>query len=110
MILGTAAVRIAGHGAQGRRPRWPEQIAVSIDVRAGRVAIEGWTEDTELDAVTLARRFEDAGVAALIVTDIDRDGAHQGFDIEVFGAIADEVGIPVIAAGGLASRGGHPYA
>jgi phosphoribosylformimino-5-aminoimidazole carboxamide ribotide isomerase len=102
VILGTAAVRSPELVRQAAA-RWPEQIAVSVDVRAGRVAIEGWTEDTELDAATLARRFEDAGVAALIVTDIDRDGAQQGFNIEVFGAVADEVGIPVIAAGGLAS-------
>jgi phosphoribosylformimino-5-aminoimidazole carboxamide ribotide isomerase len=102
VILGTAAVR-APEMVRQAAARWPEQIAVSVDVRAGRVAIEGWTEETELDARTLARRFEDAGVAALIVTDIDRDGAQQGFNIEVFGAVADEVGIPVIAAGGLAS-------
>jgi phosphoribosylformimino-5-aminoimidazole carboxamide ribotide isomerase len=102
VILGTAAVRSPEIVRQAAA-RWPEQIAVSVDVRAGRVAIEGWTEDTSLDARTLARRFEDAGVAALIVTDIDRDGAQQGFNIEVFGAVADEVGIPVIAAGGLAS-------
>jgi phosphoribosylformimino-5-aminoimidazole carboxamide ribotide isomerase len=102
VILGTAAVRAPDMVRQAAA-RWPEQIAVSIDVRAGYVAIEGWTEATQLDARTLAQRFEDAGVAALIVTDIDRDGAQQGFNIEVFGAVADEVGIPVIAAGGLAS-------
>jgi phosphoribosylformimino-5-aminoimidazole carboxamide ribotide isomerase len=102
VILGTAAVRAPDMVRQAAA-RWPEQIAVSVDVRAGRVAIEGWTEDTSLDAATLARRFEDAGVGALIVTDIDRDGAQQGFNIEVFGAVADQVGIPVIAAGGLAS-------
>ena len=102
VILGTAAVR-SPDMVRKAAARWPEQIAVSVDVRAGKVAIEGWTEDTELDARTLARRFEDAGVAALIVTDIDRDGAQQGFNIEVFGAVADGVGIPVIAAGGLAS-------
>jgi phosphoribosylformimino-5-aminoimidazole carboxamide ribotide isomerase len=81
--------------------RWPEQIAVSVDVRKGRVAVQGWTEDSGLDAITVARRFEDEGVSALIVTDIDRDGSLSGFDIEVFGAIADAVTIPVIAAGGL---------
>jgi phosphoribosylformimino-5-aminoimidazole carboxamide ribotide isomerase len=102
VILGTAAVR-APEMVRKAAARWPEQIAISVDVRGGRVAIEGWTEETELDAASLARRFEDAGVAALIVTDIDRDGAQQGFNIEVFGAVADEVGIPVIAAGGLAS-------
>ena len=72
-------------------------------MRKGKVAVQGWTEDTALDAITVARQFEDAGVAALIITDIDRDGALMGFNIEVFGAIADAVDIPVIAAGGLAS-------
>jgi phosphoribosylformimino-5-aminoimidazole carboxamide ribotide isomerase len=102
VILGTAAVRdpqlvkTAAH-------RWPEQIAVSVDVRKGQVAIQGWTEDSGLDAISVARRFEDAGVSALIITDIDRDGAQMGFNVAAFGAIADVVAIPVIAAGGLAS-------
>jgi phosphoribosylformimino-5-aminoimidazole carboxamide ribotide isomerase len=102
VILGTAAVRDPDLVKAAAR-RWPEQIAVSVDVRKGRVAVQGWTEDSGLDAITVARRFEDEGVSALIVTDIDRDGALLGFDIEVFGAIADAVTIPVIAAGGLAS-------
>jgi phosphoribosylformimino-5-aminoimidazole carboxamide ribotide isomerase len=67
------------------------------------VAVQGWTEDSGLDAISIARRFEDEGVSALIVTDIDRDGALLGFNTDVFGAIADAVTIPVIAAGGLAS-------
>ena len=82
---------------------YPEQIAVSVDVRKGKVAVDGWTEDSEFDAITVAKRFEDAGVAALIVTDIDRDGTVMGFNVEAFGAMADAVSIPVIAAGGLAS-------
>ena len=102
VILGTAAVRDPALVKTAAR-RWPEQIAVSVDVRAGRVAVQGWTEDSGLDAVTVARRFEDAGVSALIITDIDRDGALLGLNIEAFGAIADVVDIPVIAAGGLAS-------
>lgn len=102
VILGTAAVRDPELVKAAAR-RWPEQIAVSVDVRGGRVAVQGWTEDSGLDAITVARRFEDEGVSALIVTDIDRDGALLGFNIEVFGAIADVVTIPVIAAGGLAS-------
>lgn len=102
VILGTAAVRDPELVKTAAR-RWPEQIAVSVDVRKGKVAVQGWTEDTALDAITVARQFEDAGVAALIITDIDRDGALMGFNIEVFGAIADAVDIPVIAAGGLAS-------
>ena len=102
VILGTAAVRdpdlvkTAAHA-------WPEQIAVSIDVRNGQVAVQGWLEDSGLAALDVARRYEDAGVSALIVTDIDRDGALAGFNVEVFGAVADAVAIPVIAAGGLAS-------
>jgi phosphoribosylformimino-5-aminoimidazole carboxamide ribotide isomerase len=104
LILGTTAVRSPQLVRDAAR-RWPEQIAVGVDVRHGRVAIQGWTEDSGLDASTVARRFEDAGVAALIVTDIDRDGAQLGLNIEAFGAIADQVGIPVIAAGGLANVG-----
>jgi phosphoribosylformimino-5-aminoimidazole carboxamide ribotide isomerase len=102
VILGTAAVRNPELVKAAAR-RWPEQVAVSVDVRRGQVAVQGWTEDSGLDAITVARRFEDEGVCALIVTDIDRDGALLGFDIEVFGTIADAVTIPVIAAGGLAT-------
>jgi phosphoribosylformimino-5-aminoimidazole carboxamide ribotide isomerase len=102
VILGTAAVRDPALVKTAAR-HWPEQVAVSVDVRAGRVAVDGWTQDSGLDAVTVARRFEDAGVSSLIVTDIDRDGALLGFNVEVFGALADAVAIPVIAAGGLAS-------
>jgi phosphoribosylformimino-5-aminoimidazole carboxamide ribotide isomerase len=67
------------------------------------VAVEGWVGASDLDAVTLARRFEDAGVAALIVTDIGRDGALTGVNVEAVGAVADAVNIPVIASGGFAS-------
>ncbi len=102
VILGTAAVRNPDLVKAAAR-RWPEQIAVSVDVRKGEVAVQGWTENSGLDAITVARRFEDEGVSALIVTDIDRDGALMGFDIDVFGGIADSVKIPVIAAGGLAT-------
>jgi phosphoribosylformimino-5-aminoimidazole carboxamide ribotide isomerase len=102
VILGTVAVKqpdivIAAALA------YPEQIAVSVDVRRGKVAVNGWTADSDLDAITVAKRFEDAGVAALIITDIDRDGTVMGFNVDAFGAIADAVAIPVIAAGGLAS-------
>ena len=102
VILGTAAVRDPALVKTAAR-LWPEQIAVSVDVRGGKVAVEGWTQDSGLGAVSVARRFEDAGVCCLIVTDIDRDGALLGFNVEVFGALADAVRIPVIAAGGLAS-------
>jgi phosphoribosylformimino-5-aminoimidazole carboxamide ribotide isomerase len=102
VILGTVAVREPEIVKQAAR-NWPEQIAVSVDVRRGKVAVQGWTEDSDLDAVTVAKQFEDVGVGALIITDIDRDGALMGFNVEAFGAIADAVAIPVIAAGGLAS-------
>jgi phosphoribosylformimino-5-aminoimidazole carboxamide ribotide isomerase len=102
VILGTAAVRDPEMVKTAAR-RWPEQIAVSVDVRKGQVAVQGWLEDSGLDALTVARRYEDAGVSALVVTDIDRDGALAGFNVEVFGRMADAVDIPVIAAGGLAS-------
>jgi phosphoribosylformimino-5-aminoimidazole carboxamide ribotide isomerase len=102
VILGTVAVTEPQIVREAAR-LYPEQIAVSVDVRKGKVAVQGWTEDSDLDAVTVARRFEDAGVGALIVTDIDRDGALLGFNVEAFGAIADAVAVPVIAAGGLAS-------
>jgi len=102
VILGTAAVRDPELVKTAAR-EWPEQVAVSVDVRKGKVAVQGWLEDSGLDALTVARRFEDVGVSALIVTDIDRDGALLGFNVDVFGAIADAVHIPVIAAGGLAT-------
>ena len=102
VILGTVAVREPQVVREAAR-LWPEQIAVSVDVRAGKVAVQGWTEDSDLDAITVSKRFEDVGVGALIITDIDRDGTTMGFNVDAFGAIADVVAIPVIAAGGLAS-------
>ena len=102
VILGTVAVR-QPEIVREAAGLWPEQIAVSVDVRAGKVAVQGWTEDSDLDAITVAKRFEDVGVGALIITDIDRDGTTMGFNVEAFGEIADSVAIPVIAAGGLAS-------
>ncbi len=102
VILGTVAVKDPAVVHEAAR-RYPEQVAVSVDVRKGKVAVEGWTADSDLDAITVAKRFEDAGVGALIVTDIDRDGTVMGFNVEAFGALADAVAIPVIAAGGLAT-------
>ena len=102
VILGTIAVRDP-ELVKTAAKEWPEQVAVSVDVRKGKVAVQGWLEDSGLDALTVARRFEDAGVSALIITDIDRDGALMGFNVDVFGKIADAVSIPVIAAGGLAT-------
>lgn len=102
VILGTAAVRDPEMVAAAATA-FPGRIAASIDARAGKIAIEGWTKATQLAPIELARRCEDAGVAALVVTDIDRDGALAGIDAAVFGSVADQVGIPVIAAGGIAS-------
>jgi len=102
VILGTIAVRDPELVKTAAR-NWPEQIAVAVDVRDGKVAVEGWTGASELDPKDLAHRFEDAGVAALIVTDITRDGAMTGVNVEAVGALADAVAIPVIASGGVAS-------
>jgi phosphoribosylformimino-5-aminoimidazole carboxamide ribotide isomerase len=102
VILGTIAVRDPELVRTAART-WPEQIAVAVDVRDGLVAVDGWTSASTLDPITLARRFEDVGVAALIVTDISRDGAMTGVNVEVVGVLADAVKIPVIASGGIAS-------
>ncbi|MEM6946420.1 MAG: HisA/HisF-related TIM barrel protein, partial [Pseudomonadota bacterium] len=79
----------------------PGQVAVGIDAREGRVAVEGWVETSDVTAVELARRFEDAGVAAIIYTDIERDGAMQGPNVEATAALAQSISIPVIASGGI---------
>ncbi len=102
VILGTVAVRDPALVKAAARA-WPEQIAVAIDVRDGKVAVDGWTGASDLDPITLAKRFEDVGVAALIVTDIGRDGAMTGVNVEAVGEVADAVAIPVIASGGVAS-------
>ena len=102
VVLGTAAVRDPDLVRRAART-WPERIAVGIDARAGKVAVEGWGEATEMDVMDLARRFEDAGVAAIIYTDIDRDGVFAGLNLEATAALARAVSIPVIASGGLAS-------
>jgi phosphoribosylformimino-5-aminoimidazole carboxamide ribotide isomerase len=102
VILGTVAVENPELVKRAAR-EWPEQIAVGVDVKDGKVAVKGWVDTSDLDAVTLARRFEDAGVAALIVTDISRDGAMTGVNVEQVGELADSVHIPVIASGGVAS-------
>jgi phosphoribosylformimino-5-aminoimidazole carboxamide ribotide isomerase len=102
VILGTIAVRDPELVKTAAR-LWPEQVAVAVDVRDGWVAVDGWTGASTLDPITLARRFEDAGVAALIVTDISRDGAMTGVNVEVVAAVAEAVAIPVIASGGVAS-------
>ena len=102
VILGTIAVREPELVKTAAR-RWPEQIAVAVDVRDGKVAVDGWTGASDLDPIELSRRFEDAGVAALIITDIGRDGAMTGVNVDAVGALADAVSIPVIASGGVAS-------
>jgi phosphoribosylformimino-5-aminoimidazole carboxamide ribotide isomerase len=102
VILGTAAVRDPGLVRAAAR-EWPNRVAVGIDARNGQVAVEGWAETAELPVLDLARRFEDAGVAAIIHTDISRDGLLQGLNLDATLALADATAIPVIASGGLAS-------
>jgi len=101
VILGTVALRNPAlvRDAAGR---FPGRIVVGIDARGGRVAVEGWVETAETTAVELARRFEDAGVAAIIYTDIDRDGALVGVNVDATAGLARAVSIPVIASGGVA--------
>jgi phosphoribosylformimino-5-aminoimidazole carboxamide ribotide isomerase len=102
VIIGTAAVRDPEFVKQAAR-KFPGQIAVGIDARAGKVAVAGWAEETQLEALELARLFEDAGVAAIIYTDVERDGMLQGLNLDATISLADEIGIPVIASGGFAS-------
>ena len=102
VIIGTAAVRDPALVREAAR-RFPGCVAVGIDARGGFVAVEGWAETSQLSALELGRRFEDAGVAAVIYTDIARDGALKGLNIEGTLALADALAIPVIASGGLAS-------
>ncbi|CAN5280720.1 1-(5-phosphoribosyl)-5-[(5-phosphoribosylamino)methylideneamino]imidazole-4-carboxamide isomerase [soil metagenome] len=102
VILGTAAVRDPRFVGDAAR-KFPGRVAVGIDARGGKVAVQGWAESTEMSVIDLARRFEDAGVAAIIYTDIDRDGVFKGLNIPATLALARAVAIPVIASGGLAS-------
>jgi len=101
VILGTAAVEDPALVRSAARA-FPGRIAVGIDARGGRVATRGWASETGVMATDLARSFEDAGVAAIIYTDIDRDGAMQGPNVEATAALARAVAIPVIASGGVA--------
>jgi phosphoribosylformimino-5-aminoimidazole carboxamide ribotide isomerase len=102
VILGTAAVRDPSFVREAARD-FPGCIAVGIDARDGKVAVEGWAETSEITALDLARRFEDAGVAAIIYTDIARDGVLAGLNLEATAALARVISIPVIASGGLTS-------
>lgn len=100
VILGTVAVENPALVRQAAAA-FPGQVAVGIDARKGMVATKGWAEETDVQATDLARSFEDAGVAAIIYTDIDRDGAMQGPNIDATEALARAVDIPVIASGGV---------
>ena len=102
VILGTVAVRDPALVREAAR-KFPGRVAVGIDARGGKVAVEGWAETSELDVIELARRFEGAGVAAIIYTDIDRDGVLAGINWDATLKLARAVSIPVIASGGLAS-------
>jgi phosphoribosylformimino-5-aminoimidazole carboxamide ribotide isomerase len=102
VVLGTAALRdpwLVRHAAADH----PGRIVVGIDARGGRVAVEGWAETTELGVIELARCFEDCGVAAIVYTDITRDGALVGVDASAIAAVAQQIRTPVIASGGVSS-------
>jgi phosphoribosylformimino-5-aminoimidazole carboxamide ribotide isomerase len=102
VIIGTAAVRDP-ELVQSAARAFAGRVAVGLDARDGKVAVQGWAETSELAALDIARRFEDAGVAAIIYTDIARDGLLKGLNLDATIALADAVTIPVIASGGLAS-------
>jgi phosphoribosylformimino-5-aminoimidazole carboxamide ribotide isomerase len=102
VILGTAAVKDPGLVRQAAR-RFPGRILVAVDAKGGRVAVEGWAEVSETTAADLGKSFEDAGVAALLYTDVDRDGAMEGPNLPATRALAEAVGVPVLASGGVAS-------
>jgi phosphoribosylformimino-5-aminoimidazole carboxamide ribotide isomerase len=102
VIIGTAAVRDPALVREAAK-KHPRRVAVGLDARDGKVAVEGWAEQSELTVLDIARRFEDAGVAAIVYTDVARDGMLQGINWEATIALADAISIPVIASGGLAS-------
>jgi phosphoribosylformimino-5-aminoimidazole carboxamide ribotide isomerase len=102
VILGTVALRDPDLVKRACKD-WPERIVVGIDARGGRVAVEGWAETSDVLAVDLAKKFADAGVAAIVYTDIERDGAMGGPNVEATAALAKASGIPVIASGGVSS-------
>ena len=101
IILGTLALA-EPDTVRALAGRFPGRVAVGIDARGGRVAVEGWARQSETSAADLARRFEDAGIAAIIYTDIDRDGVLQGVNVEATASLAEQLSIPVIASGGVA--------
>ena len=102
VILGTVAVRDPKLVFEACK-KFPGQVAVGIDAKGGKVAVEGWAEASELGVIELARKFEDAGVSAIIYTDIDRDGVLTGINWDATIELGEAVNIPVIASGGLAS-------
>ncbi|MDX7950724.1 1-(5-phosphoribosyl)-5-[(5-phosphoribosylamino)methylideneamino]imidazole-4-carboxamide isomerase [Lichenihabitans sp. Uapishka_5] len=102
VIIGTAAVKDPGFVREAAR-LFPGQVAVGVDARDGFVAVDGWARASSMNAIDLGRRFEDAGVEAIVYTDIARDGMMKGLNIEGTIALAEAIAIPVIASGGLAS-------
>ncbi len=102
VIIGTAAVRDPELVKRAAR-KFPGRVAVGLDARDGKVAVEGWAETSEVTALEIAQRFEDAGVAAIIFTDIARDGLLKGLNLDATIALADRISMPVIASGGFAS-------
>lgn len=102
VIIGTAAVRDPALVKEAARAH-AGRVAVGLDARDGKVAVQGWAQTSELSALDIARRFEDAGVAAIIYTDVARDGMLKGLNLDATIALADKISIPVIASGGLAS-------
>ncbi len=102
VIIGTAAVRNPALVKDAAK-KFPGRVAVGLDAKDGKVAVEGWAETSELSALEIARRFEDAGVSAIIYTDVSRDGMLQGLNLDATIALAEQISIPVIASGGLAS-------
>ena len=102
VVIGTAAVRDPALVKDAARAH-PGRVAVGLDARDGKVAVEGWAATSELTAIDIARRFEDAGVAAIILTDVKRDGMLEGLNLDAAIALADQISIPVIVSGGLAS-------
>jgi phosphoribosylformimino-5-aminoimidazole carboxamide ribotide isomerase len=102
VVIGTAAVREPALVTEAAR-LYPGRVAVALDARDGKVAVAGWAETSELSAFDVARRFEDAGIAALVYTDVARDGMLAGLNLDAAIALAEAVSIPVIASGGLAS-------
>lgn len=102
VILGTTALKFPQMVKEACR-LFPGQVAVGIDARDGKVAVSGWAEMSDMLAVDLAKRFEDAGAAAIVYTDIGRDGAMQGANVEETVALAEQISTPVIASGGVSS-------